>query len=425
MDEKQVKQLVDDVNNGVAGLKKEIEAKGASITSLEQKAAELAAKLEFIPKKEYVENMQAQLDGLEGKIKEIKMSGPQGRETIETQLIKQFTSDEFKNLITMKKSGGLAGRDFNLSVKANEITTSGSMTSSTGTLIIGQETEPLVTHVPWRNTPLWNAIAKGTVGQNNNSVGWVERTSITDGTAMTAENAKFGQSYAAFQKYKVDVKKITDYIKITREDMEDTDYIISEVMDLLNNLIPRKRENQLLSGDGIGDNILGILSYAKAFAVPTGTEVPTAVITNYDVLKVAATQVMLGDTSLAYAQGYMPNMVLMNPVDIQNMHLAKDTIGQYVLPPFTAANGMEVAGMRVTPDIDITAGAFLVGDFNYAKAFVKRDLQIRMWEQNESDPLYDLVTFTGSQRLAFRVKNIEKFAFSYGTFAAAKAALGA
>ncbi len=68
----------------------------------------------------------------------------------------------------------------------------------------------------------------------------------------------------------------------------------------------------------------------------------------------------------------------------------------------------------------MTAGTFLVGDFSQAKAWVSRNLAINMWDQNDTDPIYDLVTFTASHRLAFGVGATKAFAFVYGTFADAK-----
>lgn len=421
MDEKELKGLIDKSNEALSSLRKEIEGKGTDIKTLEKKLDDISLKIEGLPDGKIVDQFKGDLTALEAKIKDIKMQTPEGRKSQEEKLVELFTSDSFKAIQEKSRRGSLGGQEWNSEVKANEITTSGSMTSSSGTLIIGQETEPLVTRVPWRTNPIWSLVDKGVVGANKNSVGWVERNTQTTGAAMKAENAKFGQSVAGFIKNKVDVKKITDYIKITREDMEDTDFIISEVMDLLNNQIPRLRETQLLTGSGAGDDIKGILStgtpYAKAFAVPSGVKPANSIITNYDVLQIAITQVMLGNTALAYGMGFYPTAIIMNPVDITNMRLIKDTIGQYIFPTFLGLNGMNVGGIPVVPSYDIPAGEYLVGDFTRAKAFVKRDLTIRMWEQNESDPLYDLVTFTASQRLAFRIKDIEAYGFVYGTFA--------
>jgi hypothetical protein len=428
---KKIDDLIVKSNESLASLQKEVEGKAASIKTLEAKYDALVQQIENTPKKDYVENTQKSLEILEGKIKELKQLSPEGRKSQEQMLVESFTSEKFVALQKKAMKESIGGAEFQTEVKANEITTSGSMTSASGTLIIGQETEPGVARVPWRPYPLWDLVDKGSVGANKNSVGWVERPTLTLGTKMTAENAVFGQSYGTWNKYKVDVKKISDFIKITREDMEDTDYIISEVMDMLNNSIPRIRENQILQGTGAGDNILGILAnspgagYAKTFAVPTGVKPSNAIVTNVDALQVAITQVLLGNTALAYGRGYFPTAIILNPVDMTNMRLIKDTLGQYIFPAFLAGNGLNVQGVPVIPSFDIAAGTFLVGDFTKAKAFVKRDLTIRMWEQNESDPIYDLVTFTGTQRLAFRIKGIESYAFVTGTFDAAITAIEA
>ena len=82
-------------------------------------------------------------------------------------------------------------------------------------------------------------------------------------------------------------------------------------------------------------------------------------------------------------------------------------------------------GVRIVPTIYMTAGKFLVGDFLQAKAWVRRGLNINMWDQNASDPIYDLVTFTASHRLAFGVGATKAYAFVYGDFNSAIGLIGA
>ena len=134
----------------------------------------------------------------------------------------------------------------------------------------------------------------------------------------------------------------------------------------------------------------------------------------------AILQVQLGNTALLYGMGFLPTAITMNYADIANIRNLKDTLGQYIFPQYLNMDQLNIAGIPIIGSFDIPAGTFLVGDFTKAKAFIKRDLTVRMWEQNESDPIYDLVTFTGTQRLAFRVKGIESYAFVTGTFASAK-----
>jgi HK97 family phage major capsid protein len=192
-------------------------------------------------------------------------------------------------------------------------------------------------------------------------------------------------------------------------------------MDMLRNEIPMLRETKLLTGSGSSD-IKGIISsgtpYAQAFAKPTGFD-SVAKTNNFDVLEAAILQVMLGSAA-SQKTGFQPNLILLHPADLSNMKLVKDDDGGYIIPPFAAANGLVVSGVPVAASSELTAGQFLVGDFTRAKAFVKRNLEIRLWDQNSTDPIYDLVTFTSSMRLAFRIKGPDCYAFVYGTFNTAK-----
>jgi len=95
----------------------------------------------------------------------------------------------------------------------------------------------------------------------------------------------------------------------------------------------------------------------------------------------------------------------------------------YIIPPFAGANGTVIRGIRVIPSMYMTAGKFLVGDFTQAKVWVSRSLTINMWDQNDTDPIYDLVTFTASHRLAFGVGATKAYAFVYGSFDTALAAI--
>jgi HK97 family phage major capsid protein len=421
MDEKQIKALTDQITTGISELKSEVNGKSAKIDSLEVKYEKILSDIEKLPEmKSYAEKMQGQLDLIEGKLKDIRGNTPE--ETVQTQLKKIFEGQEVKDVTTALKSGhSVKGLSKEFEVKTGTPIVSSASTQDSGTLAIQQEREPGVTRAPWKMTPIWNSISKGSIGAGRNGISWTERLVTTDATAFVNENTSFGNlSQTWIQKF-VTVSKIADFIKVSREDLEDVDYITSEVMDLLGNMIPRKREVQLLSGNGSAPNPQGLIingtPIAKAFAVPTGVKTNFAVATNYDVLKTAIVQIMIGNSGTdTNVMGFIADLILMHPADIANMHLTKDTLGQYILPPFIAADGMQVDGVPIAPSLDLAAGSFVVGAFRNAKAFIKRDLNIRMWEQNESDPIQDLVTFTATQRLAFRVKTIEAYGFVTGTF---------
>jgi len=116
-------------------------------------------------------------------------------------------------------------------------------------------------------------------------------------------------------------------------------------------------------------------------------------------------------------------MIMVNPGTLVNMQLVKNPdTGVYIIPPFMSANGTSVGGVRVIPNLDMTAGEYIVGDFSKAKAYMKRNMKISFHYENGTDVLKDLVLIMASMRLAgLKVTASQEYAFVTGTFAAGKA----
>ena len=176
-------------------------------------------------------------------------------------------------------------------------------------------------------------------------------------------------------------------------------------------------DTQLLSGDGTGANLLGIIPQSTAWAAGTFA---AAVVSpnNADVLRVAINQIIIA------GQGrWFPNYILMHPDDVAVLDLNKIADGRYIEIPYYDADGPAVIKVPILQNVGINQGDFLVGDFMKAKGFIRDALTIRIFDQNEDDPLYNRSTVTGNVRLAFRIKNQEKGAFVTGTFTTAISAL--
>lgn len=420
MNEEDLKKITDQINSKLDQFNDSL-SKKADADKLEAKHKELTELIAKLPASEQVKNMQDQLDAMDVKMQGALMNTPKGQKTIADQLKETFTSNEFK-----AASKG-HGEMFNFEIKANEITTSNSFTETNGP-VIQRMYEPGIVSAPQRPTPVWDLISKGTT--TSDFVIVTERSSQTIGASAThvSEAGAFPQSYAGWTTYVYGVNKIAEHIKVAREKLEDWEYVRGEVMDMLLTNIPHIREGKFLTGYNATQVWSGIINttsqVAKDFAKPTGFA-EVANVNNYDVLKAAILQCQLGNSAnLANKMGYNPNAVLLNPTDLANMMLTKDVNGQYIRPLWV--NGeLNVDGVRVVPTIYMTAGTFLVGDFTQAKAWVNRSLQINMWDQNSTDPIYDLVTFTASHRLAFGIGAVKAYAFVYGTFASAKGLISA
>ncbi len=258
-------------------------------------------------------------------------------------------------------------------------------------------------------------IAWGTT--SSNMVDWIERTAKTDGVATRLEGGTMGQGDVTYTEESVKVKIISEYMKVTNESLKDVNFLAGEINTELLSDIRILLDEQLLAGDGVGANILGIIPQAVTFAA--GTAAATVVSpNNADVLRVAINQILLAGKGR-----WFPSYILMNPDDVMALDLNKIADGRYIEVPFYDADGPSVVRVPIIQNVGITAGDFLVGDFMKAKGFIRDALTIRVFDQNEDDPINNRSTITGNIRLAFRIKNQEKAAFVTGDFATAIAAL--
>jgi hypothetical protein len=74
----------------------------------------------------------------------------------------------------------------------------------------------------------------------------------------------------------------------------------------------------------------------------------------------------------------MPTAIFVNPAVVARMRLTKDSVGQYVLPVFATANGLEVSGMRVIPTTAVTGENFIGGDLSVLNVLVREELGIQI-----------------------------------------------
>lgn len=252
---------------------------------------------------------------------------------------------------------------------------------------------------------------------SSNMVDWIERTDKTDVAEMRAEGAIMKEGNLEYTEVSTKVKILSEFMKVTNESLKDVDFIASEInselLDDLKNLL----EAQLLTGTGVGLNLLGIIPQATASSM-TAFAGTVDEANNADVLRVALNQIFVAGHGR-----YQPTYVLMHPTDVTTLDLLKITDGRYIDVPFYDGETLKVARVPIIQSTRVTLGDYLVGDFRRAKGFIRDPLAIRIWDQNEDDVLYNRSTITGNMRLAFRIKNTDKKAFVTGDFATDKAAL--
>jgi HK97 family phage major capsid protein len=120
---------------------------------------------------------------------------------------------------------------------------------------------------------------------------------------------------------------------------------------------------------------------------------------------------------------FWPTAILLHPDVVTKLDLLKIADGRYIEVPYYDAMGGQVVRVPIIQNVGIPATDFLVGDFTRAKGFIRDSLTVRVYDQNEDDPLYNRSTVLANIRLAFRIRSNDKPAFVTGKFAAALTAI--
>lgn len=206
-------------------------------------------------------------------------------------------------------------------------------------------------------------------------------------------------------------KKIAVGAKFTTETLQDIPNFVAELKTEILEVVDIKEESGLLNGDGLGDNLLGVIQQSTTYVLTT---VLTKGANNFDAIKAAVTQL--------FTLSQIPNVVFVNPIDKANMELTKASDGHYILPPFSTADGTIISGVRVVESNSVAVGKFLLGDWTKLNIRDYIAFEITLGWEND-DFTKNLVTVLGEKRLMSYIKEHQKSAFLYGDFATIKAAI--
>lgn len=259
-------------------------------------------------------------------------------------------------------------------------------------------------------------LANVSVGRTaGNRALWIEELDEQGTPIMLGEGDAKTQLSVRYEEKTANVKKIAVYGKVTTEMMADLPQLISYIENNLMKRMDIALENQLFSGNNTGDNLNGANNLATAFTGGglAGT-LPTGTANDYDVVEAVALQ-------CEEAFG-MPNAIFVHPAKIASMKLTKDTTGQYIMPPFATANGLQVSGLRVIGTTAMGVDEFLGGDLTVLQVLIREELGIQIgldgndFTNNKKTMLLEkrLVQFASANDVACLIK---------GTFATAKTAL--
>lgn len=265
-----------------------------------------------------------------------------------------------------------------------------------------------------RQLRLMDLFAKGAA--SSNIISWVYQANRDGAAGGTAEGDTKNQIDFDLVVASQAVVKRTAYIKISTEMLDDIDFIQSEINNELMRLLMLDIELTAYSGNGTAPNLNGIRTVATAFAA--GTFAATVDNANEaDVLTVAINQI-------AIANQEAPNAIMMHPSDITKLKLYKvsATDRRYIDRLIFIGNTLTLDGVPMIGSTLVTAGTYLVGNFNMSTMYQKNAVTINMGLDG-NDWTKNLRTIIAEWRGALVTKNNDRTAFVKGTFATDIAAL--
>ena len=378
------------------------------LTKVVNDSKELKTQLEEVEKQNTKLEEALETQGIA--ITKLKEGGGSSKTISFKEAINKGLRDNIDALKSMKESNNRQGVRIEMKAAANMLLETNIVANAQ---IPQAEREAGITRVVRRMPYILNLVSVGTI--NSNLWEWVQQVNPDGDAAMTAEGVKKAQIDFDLALAEASVKKITAFIKVSKEMLDDVDLIEAEINEELREVINLKIDTQLLTGDGTGQNLTGINANATPFAAgsfATAVDQPN----NADVLRVAINQINIAQ--------FTPTDIILHPSDITAMELEKASDGHYILPPFRSIDGTIIKGVPVTQNTGVTEGEYLVGDFSKSGVRFKEGLTFDVGYEDD-DFTKNFVTILAEARLVHRVKSNHYPAFVKGTFITDKLAITA
>ena len=382
----EVKAALDKSLDGVRALAEEAIGKanaGEALTkSLKEKADEALTGMGAI---------RAQLTEIEQKM---ARGGDHQPEAVKSAGQTFVESDEFKRF----SDGGFSRND------RARIETKATLTNSTaaaaGSLGAGLVTTrlPGVVELPRRQLTIRQLLAQGNM--DGQTLEFVKEHSWTNSAAPVAEGAAKPQSDFRLEVVSTSAKVIAHTMKASRQTLSDVSAVRSMIDSRLSFGLDLIEENQILNGDGTGQNLLGIIPQATAYTNP---------LTGGDTTSIDKVRLMVLQAALALLP---PDGIVMHPADWAWIELLKDSTGQYIIGQPQGNIGATLWGLPVVPSMAMTIDKVLVGAFGTAaQIFDRWTTTIETGYEND-DFTKNLVTILAEKRVA--LATYRPGAFIYG-----------
>lgn len=317
-----------------------------------------------------------------------------------------ITSDAYRNVVAQSKGAARFSQTLNLEgagLKVAGTIDEGAMATFSGAgglggQLVAPQFLPGIVPLKFQGLTVEDLLASGT--SDSPSVTYVIEAAFQDLTNTVAEKGAKPQLDLTLTRRQDNAAKIANIAKVTDEMLQDAPQFLSYIEGRMTFGVRRKVEQQLLSGDGTGANMVGILNRPGLAPAITTAAGLTAIK--------AAEGIFNQMTNLRAVSFVEPDAFVIHPLDWQTIRLGKDTNGQYygggpfAYGPYggaAPANMVELWGLRGVVTTAMTQGTVLVGGFQEcAQQFVRSGLTVEMTNSNVDDFVNNLISLRAETR---------------------------
>lgn len=235
------------------------------------------------------------------------------------------------------------------------------------------------------------------------SLEYVKETGFTNAAAPVAETVAKPESALTFSLVTGTVRTIAHWIPASKQVLDDAQQLKSYIDRRLLFGLQIVEEDQLLSGDGTGQNLTGLIPAATAY----DTSMNIMGDTQLDKLRHGIRQLELSF--------HQPTGIVLHPTDWEKIELIKDDNARYIFGDPKNGGSTNVWSVPRVTTPAIAAGTFLLGDFGQGCELFDRQLAtVEISTEHASFFTENKIAIRAEERLLLAI--YKPLALVYGTF---------
>ena len=410
----EIEQLKTSLQETMSEIKSTVEKRNDEVKQYGEVTEKTAAQLTEATNR--LDQMKADFDGVNERLEKMELDSQKiiaGREEAKSLGEQFISSDVFAE---MAEKGRATGSAFRVNKDIS------GLAASAGSLV-RPDRRPDVIVPPSR--PLYIRDLIPTIPTASNAVEVMRENVFTNnaaaqapGVANTAIGAGEWQAKAesdiTYELLTVAVRTFAHFVPASRQVLTDAGLL----QGLINNRLMRglylESDSQLLYGDGTNQNLTGLMvdsdvnDVGEIAAGTTAAELAGAML---DHIRTAITECQKNDF-------YDVTGVVLNPVDFATLELAKGSDGQYIWVDVSTGGEPRLWRVPVIVSNAITAGDFILGDWNSGATIYDREqMDIRVSESHSDYFVKNGVAILAEERYGFGIERPK--AYAKGSFAVA------